>query len=44
LEIQEDNHIVEPTLTQRQRVQRITDILAHSHFKFYRRRIASACR
>ncbi len=44
LDIQEDNHVLDPSITQCQRIHRITDILNKSHYRFYRRHIASACR
>ena len=44
LDIEEDNDVPPTPMTQRDRIHRINDILRRSHYRFYRRHIASACR
>lgn len=44
LEIHEDNEAPTTTITQRERMHRINDILSRSQYRYYRRHIASACR
>ena len=44
LDIEEDNNAPEKVNTQRERIHRINEILNRSHYRLYRRHIASACR